>query len=104
MKRFFDGTDQENSKNTKEERDRSGKFQKKQEGKNEVKKKKRRFPYSCVLERPWATALVQLSLRGTHSNGNLPYNKRQRHGIFVIFINSFKWILGFYHGTNLTLP
>jgi hypothetical protein len=36
--------------------------------------------------------------------GTSPTNKRQRHGIFVIFINSFKWKLGFYHGTNLTLP
>jgi hypothetical protein len=59
------GTDQENS-------------QKKQEGKNEGKKKKRRVPYSCVLERPWATALVQLSLRRTHSNGNLPYKQKAK--------------------------
>jgi hypothetical protein len=68
MERFFDGTDEENSK--------------KQDGKNGGKKKKRflhlwRFSYSCVLHRsatPRATALVQSSLWRTHSYENLPYN------------------------------
>jgi hypothetical protein len=53
MERFFDGTDQENSK-TQGGKGQFKKNQNKQEGKNGRKKKKRflhtwRFPYSCFL-------------------------------------------------------
>jgi hypothetical protein len=52
MERFFDGTDQENSKNTRKGIDPES--SEKQEGKNGGKKEKRflhwwRFPYSCGL-------------------------------------------------------
>jgi hypothetical protein len=74
MEKFYDGTDQENLKT--------------QEGKNGGKKKKRFFFFlktylevpilvyspSVSQEHPWATALVQPSLRRTHLYGNLPYN------------------------------
>jgi len=55
MERFFDGTDQENSK-TQRGKGQIRKIKKKQEGKNGWKKKKRfscmwRFPYWCVLHR-----------------------------------------------------
>jgi hypothetical protein len=61
--------------------DRSGKF-KKQEGKNGVKKRRDFYlgggshtrVFSISRESPQATTLVQPSLRGTHSYGNLPYN------------------------------
>jgi hypothetical protein len=104
MKRVFDGTDQENFKNTRRKETDQGKFKKRK--KERMKERKRRdfdahtwrFPYSCVLHwsrtPPFPLGLLpsfNSSLRRTHSNG-----------IFVIFINSFKWILGFYHGTNLT--
>jgi hypothetical protein len=70
IERFFDVTDQENSKT-------QGK------GKNGGKKKKRFFyihggshtrVFSICQERPWANTLVQPSLRRTHSYGNVPYN------------------------------
>jgi hypothetical protein len=74
MERFFDGMDQENSKN--------------KEGKNGGKKKKSyfffffqfflrmwRFPYWCVLSgTPSGYCPCATLLRRTHSYGNLPYN------------------------------
>jgi hypothetical protein len=63
MERFFDGTDQENSK--------------KQETKNGGKKKKKFFTYVEVLIlmcSPSVTnTLVRPSLGRTHLHGNLPY-------------------------------
>jgi hypothetical protein len=81
MERFFFKKIQKH----KEERDRAGNFQKKQEGKNGGKKKKRfffkstwRFPYSCVLHRSGTPSglcpCVTLAQERTHWYGNLPYN------------------------------
>jgi hypothetical protein len=84
MERVFDGMEQENSKH-KEETDRLGKF-KRTRSKEWSKEKEEvfnssqpmwRFPYERVLhswEHPRATALIQPSLRRTHSYGNLAYN------------------------------
>jgi hypothetical protein len=83
MERFFDGTDQKIQKD-KEERDRSGKLKKKQEGKEWMKEKEEIFAYvkvpltgvfSIHREHPRATALMRPSLRRTHLYWNLPYNQ-----------------------------
>jgi hypothetical protein len=81
MERFFDGADQENSKNTRRKvSDQEN--SKKQEGNNGGKKEKRslrtwRFPYSCVLHwvgMPLGNTLVGPSLKRT-SYGNLQNHK-----------------------------
>jgi hypothetical protein len=67
MERFFDGTDQENSKNTRRKEWR--------------KAKEENFLYAevpiliLVCFPSVGTALMQPSLRRTRSYGNLPYNK-----------------------------
>jgi hypothetical protein len=86
MKRFFDGTDQVNSKT----QGGKGEIRKIQTNKKErMEERKRRDlflfifyirggshtrVFSISRERPWAIALVQPSLRRTHSYRNLPYN------------------------------
>jgi hypothetical protein len=83
MERFFDGTDQENSK-TQGGKGQIRKIKKKQEGKEWMKEKEEIFAYvkvpltgvfSIHREHPRATALMRPSLRGTHLYWNLPYNQ-----------------------------
>jgi hypothetical protein len=93
MERFFDGMDQENSKNTR----RKGTDQEKklkQEGKNGGKKKKRFLfcIFNTYVEVPIlvcsplvGNAVVQPSIRRTHSYGKTPL----QHSSFIHFIHSF---------------
>ncbi len=84
MERFFDGTDQENSKTQGGKGQISKNFKTRRK---EWRKEKKRFwrRYVPILvcspsvrkareESPGATALMQPSLWRTHSYGNLPYN------------------------------
>jgi hypothetical protein len=83
MERFFDRTDQENSKTQRRKGTHQPKFKKRR--RKEWRKKKEEIftqveALILVCSPPsvgkalGATALVRPSLRRTHSNGNLPYN------------------------------
>jgi hypothetical protein len=82
MESFFDGMDKENSKTG--GKGHIKKIEKKRKEGKSGGKKKRDFEghggshthvFSIGRECPWPIALVSMSLKRTHSYGNLPYNK-----------------------------
>jgi hypothetical protein len=86
MERIFDGMEKENSKH-KEERDKSEKIKKNKKERMEERKRTDFYvlggSLTCVFSIgrgcPRAAALVQPSLRRTHSYGDLPYNLIKRN-------------------------
>jgi hypothetical protein len=86
MEFFFDGMDQENSKT----QGGKGQIRKIQKNKNERMEERKRTDFyvlggshTCVFSIgqgcPWATALMQPSLRRTYLYGDLPYNLIKRN-------------------------